>query len=330
MKRNLIIAIIAIAVLAVALIVLIIALDSPKAPPETSVSGSTAMSVSSTVPTIPTTLPETSSPVAKPQATAPEAPVQVIAENEMIGSLYTRGQLDAMDNTLQTFWPAAADGKRPLRITTMQRENRDHNVHFIGDKASAAYLTFNCDDEQFTTDTAGNPISYTSIVLNILKNSSVKATFFVSGKFCYNYPETVQRIINEGHILGNYGMNSIDLPGLTTEEMAAQITSLHNYVQATFGYDMKYFRPYNGTFSQRTFALADSLGYTTLMYSAAYTDKSPEAQMDDDIALDKLVEQLHQGMIIRFHTVSPNTVAILSDVIGILRDEQYRIPLFKA
>lgn len=274
--------------------------------------------------TVPTTVPATT-----PVATAPQVTAPVIGADEKIGTLYTRAELDAMDNTMQTFWPDSSDGKRSLRLTSMQRENRDHKVYFMGDKTSAAYLTFNCDDEQFTLDSAGEPISYTTIVLNILKNSSVKATFFVSGKFCYNYPETVQRIIDEGHILGNYGLSSIDLPGLSTEEMAAQITTLHDYVQTEFGYTMKYFRPYNGTYSERTFAMACSLGYTTILYSAAYTDKSPEAQMNDNIALEKIVEQLHQGMVIRLHPVSHNTLAILSDLIGFIRDEQYRIPLFQ-
>ena len=333
MKRIFIIIAVAVIILA-AVVVLLVMNPGSTGMPETTGSSDAGTTGNPTQPSsavstsLPATVPATT-PVTAPAATAPQVTTPVIGANEKIGTLYTRAELDAMDNTLQTFWPDATEGKRPLRITTMQRDNKDHNVHFMGDKASVAYLTFNCDDEQFTTDSAGDPISYTTIVLNILKNSSVKATFFVSGKFCYNYPETVQRIIDEGHILGNYGLSSIELPGLSTEEMAAQITALHDYVQANFGYTMKYFRPYNGTFSQRTFAMANSLGYTTVLYSAAYTDKNLEAQMNDDMALDKIVDQIHQGMVIRFHAVSPNTVAILSDVIGILRDEQYRIPLFK-
>ena len=329
MKRISIIIAVAVIILAAVIVLLVMSPGVTDTPVTTgsSTAGTTAK------PTQPssaagTSLPATT-PATVPAVTAPSVSTPVIGANEMIGTLYTRAELDAMDNTRQTFWPDSSEGKRSMRLTAMQRENRDYNVYFMGDKASVAHLTFNCDEEQFTTDSAGEPISYTTIVLNILKNSSVKATFFVSGKFCYNYPQTVQRIIDEGHILGNYGLSSMDLPGLSTEEMAAQITTLHDYVQAEFGYTMKYFRPYNGTFSQRTFAMASSLGYTTILYSAAYTDKSPEAQMNDNQALEKIVEQRHQGMIIRFHAVSPNTIAILSDIIGIIRDEQYRIPLFQ-
>ena len=328
MKRNLIIP--GIALLAVILVMLIAGCAVPDVPPATDSSGSTAPSSSIAPPqSTGTSLPASTPPVTQPQPTAPTASVPAISEGEKVGTLYTLTELNAMDNTRQTFWPNATDGKRPLRITTMQRENRDQNVHFIADDSAVAYLTFNCDEDQYTTNSAGEPKTYTSVVLDILKNYSVKATFFVTGRFCHAYPDIVQRIIDEGHILGNYGYSSLELPDLTTEEMTAQIMSLHNYVQETFGYTMTQLRPYGDVYSLRTFALANSLGYTTVLYSACYLDKSPDAQLNDSEAFEKVTSQIHHGVIFRMHTISPNTLSILADVIGVLRDSYYRVALFK-
>ena len=41
-------------------------------------------------------------------------------------------------------------------------------------------------------------------ILDILKKYDVKATFFVIGVNAKNYPEPLQRAINEGHEIGNH------------------------------------------------------------------------------------------------------------------------------
>lgn len=41
-------------------------------------------------------------------------------------------------------------------------------------------------------------------ILNVLKKEEVKSTFFLTGKFIRQYPQTVKRIINEGHEVGNH------------------------------------------------------------------------------------------------------------------------------
>lgn len=48
---------------------------------------------------------------------------------------------------------------------------------------------------------------YTSQILDILKEYDVKATFFVIGKNVEMYPQTANRMVVEGHILGNHSYN---------------------------------------------------------------------------------------------------------------------------
>ena len=54
------------------------------------------------------------------------------------------------------------------------------------------YLTF--DD--------GPSEEYTDMVLDILKEKNIKATFFVIGEYVRKYPETAKRIAEEGHTIG--------------------------------------------------------------------------------------------------------------------------------
>ena len=54
------------------------------------------------------------------------------------------------------------------------------------------YLTF--DD--------GPSEEYTDMVLDVLKEKNIKATFFLIGEYVRKYPETAKRIADEGHTIG--------------------------------------------------------------------------------------------------------------------------------
>lgn len=50
----------------------------------------------------------------------------------------------------------------------------------------------------------------TPFILDVLKSHQVKATFFLLGKNAATYPDLVQQMKNEGHIIGNHGMNHLN------------------------------------------------------------------------------------------------------------------------
>ena len=69
----------------------------------------------------------------------------------------------------------------------------------------------------FTFDDGPHPV-YTPQVLDVLASYGVKATFFVVGSLVEMYPRTTQRIIDEGHTVGNHTWNHESLAGLPREE----------------------------------------------------------------------------------------------------------------
>lgn len=50
----------------------------------------------------------------------------------------------------------------------------------------------------------GYEAGYTEKILNVLKENEVPAAFFLTGHYINTEPELVQRMINEGHIIGNH------------------------------------------------------------------------------------------------------------------------------
>ena len=59
------------------------------------------------------------------------------------------------------------------------------------------YLTFDC----------GYEAGYTEKILDVLKENDVKATFFITSHYLNTAYEIVERMINEGHIVGNHTPN---------------------------------------------------------------------------------------------------------------------------
>lgn len=65
--------------------------------------------------------------------------------------------------------------------------------------------------------------NWTPQILDILRDKQVKATFFVIGKEMDKYPDIAQRIVDEGHIVGNHTYHHINLNNVPPEKMIQEI-----------------------------------------------------------------------------------------------------------
>jgi peptidoglycan-N-acetylmuramic acid deacetylase len=92
-----------------------------------------------------------------------------------------------------------------------------------------------------------------------------------------------------------------------------------------YGYEMQYFRPPCGEYSEESLAVTQSLGYQTILWSFAYVDWNVDSQPDPSTALNKVVSSAHSGGIYLLHSVSQTNADILGDVIDQLRAEGYTL-----
>jgi len=140
-----------------------------------------------------------------------------------------------------------------------------------------------------------------------------------------NNPELIKRMIDEGHVVGNHSVNHKSMPTLSLEEASKEITELHNYVKENYGYEMYLFRPPMGEFSEQTLALAQSLGYRTMLWSYAYKDYDTENQPPVTEAYNKVTAASHGGAVYLLHAVSATNTALLGDAIDFWRAEGYQV-----
>ena len=207
---------------------------------------------------------------------------------------------------------------RPIACLQLQEQYGEYNVNFIGPDEKQIYLTF---DEGYEN---GN----TADILDILKEKNVKAVFFVTGHYCKTNPDLVQRMIDEGHIVGNHSMNHPNFTTITPQEMYEEVKELHDYVQENFDYTMFLFRYPEGVFSEQSLAVLQDMGYQTAFWSYAYNDWDQNNQPDPATAYQKVTGALHPGAIYLLHAVSETNSEILSDFIDEARNQGYEVSVY--
>lgn len=169
------------------------------------------------------------------------------------------------------------------------------------------YLTFDCGYEYE---------NLTSQILDTLKEKHVSAAFFCTQSYLESSSETVSRMINEGHIVGNHSMtHPSNCAALSREQLAKEVLGVHNYLRVNFGYNSKYFRFPTGTYSQNALDLVNSVGYRSVFWSIAHSDWDPENQPGVDVSFETITSRLHPGAVILLHSTSPDNVKILGDLI---------------
>lgn len=208
---------------------------------------------------------------------------------------------------------------RPRDAVTSQQKYGNLGGFFIGlpEDANAnekkIYLTF---DEGYEN-------GYTSKILDTLKQKKVKAVFFITGDYAKREGDLVQRMIDEGQVVGNHTWRHYSMPEKSLDTCREELSLLHDYVKENFGYEMNVMRPPKGEFSEQTLALASQMGYRTCLWSFAYKDWDANAPGDTTQSLNKLNERLHCGAVYLLHAVSPTNAAILGDFIDYARSQGY-------
>lgn len=185
----------------------------------------------------------------------------------------------------------------------------DYGAYSAGDpQDKIIYLTF---DEGYEN-------GYTAQILDTLKKHNVQAAFFIVGHYIKTNPELITRMANEGHLVCNHSANHKDMASITDfETFKKEITDLEDiYYQTTGKRMLKFFRPPEGKFSERSLKYAQRLGYTTVFWSFAYKDWLNNAQPDPEWAFSTIVSRTHPGEVALLHATSKTNAQILDRVLS--------------
>ena len=254
-------------------------------------------------------------PTAEPAPHPSPTPVESSAPEPSPPQLKTAAEYAALDNKGSGWGLKKNKGAEPDIPDSAKALLAKYNGYYMDQtKPKALYLTF---DEGYEN-------GYTAQILDTLKKCNVPAAFFVTGPYLKTETELITRMVNEGHIVGNHTVHHPNLPKLDdAAQMAAELTELNNAFQAEYGIQMRYMRPPEGEFSERTLAVANDLGYKTIFWSFAYKDWDATHQSGADYAFQQVTPYFHDGAILLLHAVSKDNADALERIIQYARENGY-------
>lgn len=191
------------------------------------------------------------------------------------------------------------------------------------DKYNGIAMGNNEDKNIYLTFDLGYEAGYTSKILDTLQEKNVQGTFFITAHYLNTASDLVERMINEGHVVGNHTVNHKSMPDLTDEEIQSELMKLNHSLYQKFGYEMKYMRPPKGEFSERTLKVTENLGFKTVMWSFAYVDWNEDSQPSQEEALKIVIPNLHNGEVMLLHATSKTNSEIMGQIIDEARNEGY-------
>lgn len=186
---------------------------------------------------------------------------------------------------------------------------RNYDAVYVGDPGEKViYLTFD----------AGYENGCTAQILDVLKAREVPAAFFVVGNYLQTAPELVQRMADEGHLVGNHTEHHWDMSRIADQEtFRKELETVEEQYRELTGQEMeKFYRPPQGVYSEENLRMAKELGYKTVFWSLAYVDWYQDDQPTAEQAFSKLIPRIHPGAVVLLHSTSQTNAAILDELIG--------------
>lgn len=122
-----------------------------------------------------------------------------------------------------------------------------------------------------TFDDGPHPV-YTPIILDILKEHGVRATFFIIGENAERYPDLVRRIQQEGHEIGNHTYLHKNLKEHSVNCICDEITHAEDAILRIAEQRTKLLRPPGGLYNQQVCDAARKLDYDIILWTVDTLD----------------------------------------------------------
>ncbi|HBE78488.1 MAG TPA: polysaccharide deacetylase family sporulation protein PdaB [Firmicutes bacterium] len=162
------------------------------------------------------------------------------------------------------------------------------------------------------------------LVLKVLQDNQVPATFFLSGPWAVRHPAEVKTIVDGGHEIASHGDRHINLSQYPKETVKENISKAYEDLLSVTGRVAPFFRPPNGDYDDVVIDTARELGFETVIWAVDSLDwKNP----GPDYMIHRVLTRAFPGAIILCHASdsSKEIHLALPGIIQGLRRKGYKL-----
>lgn len=162
-----------------------------------------------------------------------------------------------------------------------------------------------------TFDCAWNDDDIDSI-LQTLKDNQCSAAFFVTGDFVEKYPDSVKKIHNAGHIVGNHSYNHADYSKMSAADIQEDMRKADECIRKVCAEVPLYIRMPSGAYNDNAVEAAESAGKICVQWSVDSLDYKDNAT--EQSILSRLAKT-DNGDIILMHNGTELTAKLLPKIL---------------
>ena len=186
---------------------------------------------------------------------------------------------------------------------------------FCRGKKTAKHVALTFDD---------SPSQMTCAVLDVLKEHDVKASFFVIGSKIEGNEDILQRIAEEGHIIGNHSWSHTPgFPLKKYKDVVEEIRMTSDRIQETTGKTPVLFRPPFGVTNPHIGKAVRELGMSSIGWSIRSLDTLENRTRENIMA--RIASQMEPGSVILLHDRCKDSDRLLRMLLQYLEENDYTI-----
>ena len=167
-----------------------------------------------------------------------------------------------------------------------------------------------------TFDDGPHP-SYTAQLLDGLKERGIHATFFVTGEHAELHPDIIERMYDEGHLIGNHTYSHIQLTRNNREKFKEELIKTNEILKEITGEEVQYVRPPYGSWDK---SFEKELNMFPVLWTVDPLDWSSR---NVGRITEKIVSKTGENDIILMHDYYDTSVTAALKAIDALLEEGY-------
>lgn len=163
------------------------------------------------------------------------------------------------------------------------------------------------------------PGRYTERLLNQLKEANVPATFYLLGQNAPIYPKTVQRMVREGHQLGNHTLSHKSLTTLSKTQVSHEVQDSAKKIKKVAGTAPDTMRPPYGA---RNKDVDSRIDVPLVLWDVDTLDWQ---HRDPKKTVKIAMNEVSDGSIILMHDIHESSVKAVPNLIKKLKKKGYKL-----